>query len=68
MQKPNIFCSEKVLKMVKKMGITKGRRPKGDEPDDMAYDLSRTNSYDYESGGIQRDPDTVCYRERHLVI
>jgi hypothetical protein len=55
-----------MIKMVKKIGMGHGRRSKGDETDDHQYDLSRTNSYDFEPG-IGRDTEVVYYRERHLV-
>jgi hypothetical protein len=55
-----------MIKMVKKIGISHGRRTKGDETDDHQFDLSRTNSYDFEPG-IGRDSEVVYYRERHLV-
>ena len=58
--------SKQMIKMVKKIGMGHGRRSKGDETDDHQYDLSRTNSYDFEPG-LGRDTEVIYYRERHLV-
>ena len=55
-----------MIKMVKKIGMPHGRRSIGDETDDHQFDLSRTNSYDFDPG-IGRDSELVYYRERHLV-
>ena len=55
-----------MIKMVKKIGMPHGRRSKGDENDDHQFDLSRTNSYDFDPG-LGRESELVYYRERHLV-
>ena len=55
-----------MIKMVKTIGMSHGKRSKGDETDEHNFDLSRTNSYDFDPG-IGRDSELVYYRERHLV-
>lgn len=59
-----------MLKKAKKtisdrIGMNRGRKKDAD-PDDHYLELSRCNSYEFETG-TGRDSDTLYFRERHLV-
>ena len=63
--------SKQIIKMAKKtftekMGMKKmGKREIDSE--DALYEISRCNSYDFDTGITGRDSDTVFFKERHLV-
>ena len=47
--------------------LNRGRKREG-EAEDALYEISRCNSYDFDAnGGMTRDSDTVCFKERHIV-
>lgn len=45
--------------------MNRGRKRETDA-DDALYEISRCNSYDFDTG-ITRDSDTIFFKERHLV-
>ena len=49
-----------------RMGMSRGKKKDADA-DDPFMELSRCNSYDFETGTTGKDSDTVYFRERHLV-
>ena len=61
---------KQIIKMAKKTlteKLNRSRKREGDG-EDALYEISRCNSYDFDAnGGMTRDSDTVCFKERHIV-